>query len=112
MEIFRKATIVRLRSHNDKYLSADEDQESVHQDRRGTTKNTRWTVEIVPGSNVIRLQSCYGKYLTATNIHFLLGATGEKVGLSRGDWVTRNHLKSKLGFFFNKFLEKQGIQIH
>ncbi|CAH2055355.1 unnamed protein product [Thlaspi arvense] len=79
MEIFRKAAIVRLRSHNDKYLIADDDQESVHQDRRGTTKNTRWTVEIVPGSNVIRLQSCYGKYLTATNIHFLLGATGEKV---------------------------------
>ncbi|KAL1211317.1 hypothetical protein V5N11_023342 [Cardamine amara subsp. amara] len=79
MEILRKAAIVRLRSHNEKYLSADEDQESVHQDRRGTTKNTRWTVEIVPGSNVIRLQSCYGKYLTATNINFLLRATGKKV---------------------------------
>ncbi|VVA96088.1 unnamed protein product [Arabis nemorensis] len=79
MEIFRKAAIVRLRSHNDKYLIADDDQESVHQDRRGTTKNTRWTVDIVPGSTVIRLQSCYGKYLTATNIHFLLGATGKKV---------------------------------
>ncbi|ESQ49940.1 hypothetical protein EUTSA_v10022210mg [Eutrema salsugineum] len=79
MEIFKKAAIVRLRSHNEKNVIADEDQESVHQDRRGTTKNTRWTVEIIPGSNVIRLQSCYGKYLTATNIHFLLGATGKKV---------------------------------
>ncbi|XP_019092137.1 PREDICTED: uncharacterized protein LOC104747951 [Camelina sativa] len=79
MEIFRKAAIVRLRSHNEKYLIADDDQESVRQDRRGTTKNARWTVEIVPGSNVIRLQSCYGKYLTATNIHFLLGASGKKV---------------------------------
>ncbi|CAA7038663.1 unnamed protein product [Microthlaspi erraticum] len=79
MEIFRKAAVVRLRSNKEKYLIADDDQESVHQDRRGTTKNTRWTVEIVPGSNLIRLQSCYGKYLTATNVHFLLGATGKKV---------------------------------
>ncbi|RID64725.1 hypothetical protein BRARA_E03643 [Brassica rapa] len=79
MEILRKAAIVRLHSHNGKYLTADVDQESVHQDRRGTTKNTRWTVEIVCGSNVIRLQSCYGKYLTASNNHFLLGATGKKV---------------------------------
>ncbi|KAF8092328.1 hypothetical protein N665_0417s0025 [Sinapis alba] len=79
MEIFGKAAIVRLHSHNGKYLTADDDQESVHQNRRGTTKNTRWTVEIVPGSNVIRLQSCYGKYLTASNMHFLLGATGKKV---------------------------------
>ncbi|CDY49044.1 BnaC05g48720D [Brassica napus] len=96
MEIFRKAAIVRLHSHNGKYLTADEDQESVHQNRRGTAKNTRWTVEIVPGSNVIRLQSCYGKYLTASNNHFLLGATGKKVLLPRGGFLVSpaiNYLK-------------------
>ncbi|XP_038704087.1 uncharacterized protein LOC120000207 isoform X2 [Tripterygium wilfordii] len=80
MEFFRKAKAVRLRGHHDKYLHAEEDEESVTQDRNGSSKKARWAVEFVPGSeSIIRLKSCYGKYLTASNKPFLLGMTGRKV---------------------------------
>ncbi|XP_039031961.1 uncharacterized protein LOC120166839 [Hibiscus syriacus] len=78
MEIFEEASVVRLRSHHEKYLLADEDEETVSQERGGTGKNARWTVEFV-NSTHIRLKSCYGKYLTASNMPFLLGMTGKKV---------------------------------
>uniref|UniRef100_A0A5B7AKJ5 DUF569 domain-containing protein n=1 Tax=Davidia involucrata TaxID=16924 RepID=A0A5B7AKJ5_DAVIN len=78
MDLFHNAKAVRLRSHHDKYLTAEEDEESVTQDRNGSSKNARWTVEFVDG-NFIRLQSCNGKYLTASNQPFLLGMTGRKV---------------------------------
>lgn len=80
MEFFLKAKAVRLRSHHDKYLLAEDDEEAVTQDRNGSSKNARWAVEFVPGSDhIIRLKSCYGKYLTASNQPFLLGMTGRKV---------------------------------
>ncbi|KAK7250493.1 hypothetical protein RIF29_32964 [Crotalaria pallida] len=80
MEFFHRAKAVRLRSHHDKYLFADEDEESVAQDRNGSSKNSRWTVEFVMEyDNIVRLKSCYGKYLTASNLPFLLGVTGRKV---------------------------------
>ncbi|XP_060214489.1 uncharacterized protein LOC132641490 isoform X2 [Lycium barbarum] len=80
MELFHKAKAVRLQSHRDKYLTADEDEESVTQDRNGASKNAKWVVEFVEKTdNVIRLKSCYGKYLTASNQPFLLGMTGRKV---------------------------------
>lgn len=80
MELFRRAKSVRLRSYHDKYLLAEDDQESVYQDRCGTVKMAKWTVEFVDGiANVIRLKSCYGKYLTATDEQYLLGVTGRKV---------------------------------
>lgn len=80
MELFHKAKAVRLQSHHDKYLTADEDEESVTQDRNGSSKNAKWAVEFVEKTdNVIRLKSCYGKYLTASNQPFLLGMTGRKV---------------------------------
>ncbi|XP_062111734.1 uncharacterized protein LOC133823144 [Humulus lupulus] len=80
MDIFHSAKAVRLRSHHDKFLLADEDEESVTQDRNGSSKNARWTVEFVSGSDsIIRLKSNYGKYLTASNHPFLLGMTGRKV---------------------------------
>ncbi|XP_031254875.1 uncharacterized protein LOC116112890 [Pistacia vera] len=79
MEIFQKARAVRFKSHHDKYLLADEDEEHVCQDRNGACQNAKWKVEIVPNVNVVRLKSCYGKYLTASNMPFLLGVTGQKV---------------------------------
>lgn len=80
MEFFQKAKAVRLRSHHDKYLVADDDEESVTQDRNGSAGAAKWIVEPVPGSShLIRLKSAYGKYLTASNKPFLLGATGRKV---------------------------------
>ncbi|KAL0807338.1 hypothetical protein Bca101_099830 [Brassica carinata] len=63
---------------------AEEDVESVTQERNGSDKRARWTVEPVRGSfEAIRLKSCYGSYLTASNERFLLGATGRKVVLSK-----------------------------
>ncbi|XP_051122033.1 uncharacterized protein LOC127245288 [Andrographis paniculata] len=80
MDLFQKAKAVRLKSVHDKYLTADEDEESVVQDREGTSKSAIWTVEFVENAdNIIRLKSCYGKYLTASNQPFLLGMTGRKV---------------------------------
>lgn len=83
MELFHRAKTVRLRSHHDKYLLADDDEESVSQERNGASKRARWTVEFVEDSNVLRLNSCYGKYLTASNVQFLLGVTGKKVMQTR-----------------------------
>ncbi|KAF9684179.1 hypothetical protein SADUNF_Sadunf04G0091100 [Salix dunnii] len=79
MELFEKAKSVRLRSHHDKYLLADDDEETVSQERNGTIRNAKWTVEIVGNSNAIRLKSCFGKYLTASNMPLLLGLRGKKV---------------------------------
>ncbi|PSR87644.1 Eukaryotic translation initiation factor 3 subunit D like [Actinidia chinensis var. chinensis] len=80
MELFHKAKTVRLRSHHDKYLLAHEDQDSVCQDRQGSVHRANWTVEFVnDADNLIRLKSCYGKYLTATDEQYLLGVTGRRV---------------------------------
>ncbi|CAL0330952.1 unnamed protein product [Lupinus luteus] len=80
MDFFHRAKAVRLRGHHDKYLHADEDEETVTLDRNGSSKNAKWIVELVPEfDNIIRLRSCYGTYLTASNMPFLLGATGRKV---------------------------------
>ncbi|KAF7124076.1 hypothetical protein RHSIM_Rhsim12G0054600 [Rhododendron simsii] len=80
MELFPNAKAVRLRGNHNKYLSAKEDEISVTQDESGSSKNVRWTVEFSSESkNKIRLKSCYGKYLTASNNRFILGLTGRKV---------------------------------
>ncbi|KAI3452797.1 hypothetical protein Pfo_009460 [Paulownia fortunei] len=80
MDLFQDAKAVRLKSTHDKYLIAKEDEESVTQDRNGSSKSAKWTVEFVENSdNIIRLKSCYGKYLTASNQPYLLGMTGRKV---------------------------------
>lgn len=80
MEFFKKAKSVRLKSHHDKYLTAGDNEESTIQDRAGSSKNAKWTVEFVEGvDNIIRLKSCYGKYLSASDEQFLLGVTGNKV---------------------------------
>uniref|UniRef100_A0ACD5U812 Uncharacterized protein n=1 Tax=Avena sativa TaxID=4498 RepID=A0ACD5U812_AVESA len=80
MELFERAKTVRLRSHHDKYMFADDDESHIQQDRNAASPNARWTVEPVPHApGVIRLRSRYGRYLTASNEPFLLGVTGRKV---------------------------------
>ncbi|WVZ14621.1 hypothetical protein V8G54_012187 [Vigna mungo] len=79
MEFFQKAKVVRLRSYHDKYMLADENQENVFQDRNGCYNNAKWEVEVIENSNFIRLKSCYGKYLTASNMPFILRGTGKNV---------------------------------
>lgn len=80
MDFFKKAKSVKLKSRHDKYLAADADEESVFQDRSGSHGGARWAVEFVEeAGNVVRLKSCFGKYLTALDEEFLLGVTGRKV---------------------------------
>ncbi|XP_050380007.1 uncharacterized protein LOC126797415 [Argentina anserina] len=79
MEFFRKAKSVRFRSHHNKYLLADNDEESIWQDPEGTVKNAKWMVEINESGTAIRLKSCYGKYLTASNLQGRLGMKSKKV---------------------------------
>lgn len=81
MDMFKNAKAVRLQSIHNKFLHAEDDEETVTQDRNGSSKSARWTVEFVSSddNNIIRLKSCYGKYLTASNHPFLLGMTGRKV---------------------------------
>ncbi|CAH8390899.1 unnamed protein product [Eruca vesicaria subsp. sativa] len=80
MEIFQNAKAIRIRSSHNRFLAAKDDEVTVKQKKKGSTKNTQWTIEPVRGSNnVIRLKSCYGKYLTAINERFLIGAKGKKV---------------------------------
>ncbi|PWA48623.1 actin cross-linking [Artemisia annua] len=66
MELFLNRSTVRLKSCRDKYLFAENDEESVSQCKDGTTRNSYWTVEVVD-EDCITLKSCYGKYLTAAN---------------------------------------------
>lgn len=81
MEFLTKTKAIKLRSHLYKYLIADFDQETVRQTRHGTSrKAVIWFVELVGGkSHVIRLRNCYGKYLAASDLPFLLGVTGKKI---------------------------------
>ncbi|KAL3654180.1 hypothetical protein CASFOL_003861 [Castilleja foliolosa] len=80
MDLFQKAKTIRLKSAHNKYLIADEDEKSVTQDLNGSSRDSKWAVEFVENSvNIIRLRSCYGKYLTASNQPFLQGMTGRKV---------------------------------
>ncbi|KAI4320424.1 hypothetical protein MLD38_033907 [Melastoma candidum] len=81
MDFFRNAKVVCLHSHHDKYLIADNDEESVSQIRNGSSlPAARWSVEFVLISDsIIRLKSCHDKYLTTSNQPFLLGMTGLKV---------------------------------
>ncbi|XP_073107277.1 uncharacterized protein [Elaeis guineensis] len=80
MDLFHRARLVRLRSHLDKYLMADEDEKHVFQDRQGACYNVRWAVELVEGRHPwVRLKSRHDLYLTASNEPFLLGIAGRKV---------------------------------
>lgn len=119
MDIFQNAQAVRLRSHHEKYLTAEDDEESVSQDRNGSSKAAKWTVEFVAdhANSLIRLKSCYNKYLTASNQPFLLGMTGRKVLQtlprrldSSVEWepIRDGHNQVKLRTRYGQFLRANG----
>ncbi|XP_020588193.1 uncharacterized protein LOC110030003 [Phalaenopsis equestris] len=75
MDLFQRAKAVRLRSHNEMYLLAEDDEE-LCQNRNGTTWKAQWQVELLDeGQPLIRLKSCFGKYLSASNEPLLHGVT-------------------------------------
>ncbi|CDP18719.1 unnamed protein product [Coffea canephora] len=116
MELFQKAKTIRLRSYRDKYLTAEDDEENVIQDRDGSTKNSIWTVEFVPGRDVVRFVSCYGKYLTASNMPLVPRMPGRKVIQTlpncrdpRIDWEPiRDGFQVKLKTLWGNFLRPNG----
>ncbi|XP_022893471.1 uncharacterized protein LOC111407967, partial [Olea europaea var. sylvestris] len=117
MDFFKKAKSIRLKSHHDKYLTAGDNEESTIQDRAGSSNNAKWTVEFVEGvDNIIRLKSCYGKYLSASDEQFLLGVTGNKVVQtfprkldSSVEWEPiRDGMKIKLKTRYGDYLRANG----
>lgn len=118
MELFQRARTVRLRSYRDKYLTALDDEETVIQARAGSTKNSIWEVELGPESDVLRLISCYGKYLTATNVPLVPRAmSGRRVIQTspenerdpRIDWEPiRDGVQVKLKTLWGNFLRPNG----
>lgn len=79
MDIFQKASTIRLISHSDRFLIADEDNVTISQGGDRSAPNAIWAVEIVEGKDSVRLKSCYGTYLTASPSPILPGVTGKKV---------------------------------
>ncbi|KAF8040066.1 hypothetical protein BT93_B2324 [Corymbia citriodora subsp. variegata] len=80
MDLFTKTGAVKLRGHLDKYLVADGDRKTARQSRNGAAARARWSVEPVEGrGHLVRLRSCQGHYLAASDEPFLLGMTGKKV---------------------------------
>lgn len=119
MEFFNKDNPIKLRSHLNKYLVADDDRETVRQSRNSTSSKARWVVEQVENKiHVIRLKSCFGNYLTASDVPFLLGMTGKKVTQTKPpenlpDWETewepiRDGFQLKLKSCHSKYLRGNG----
>lgn len=118
MEFFNKAKSVRLKSHLNKFLVADDDEKTVRQHEDGSMKKARWMVELVEGNpHAIRLKGCHGRYLIASDESFLLGWTGKKVIQSFPDrkrdasieWEPINEgYKVKLRTKGGKFLRANG----
>ncbi|KAF6159894.1 hypothetical protein GIB67_032978 [Kingdonia uniflora] len=80
MEYFNQGKVIKLRSHLNKYLLADQDEETVRQSRSASSRRAHWTIELTKGSNhMIHLKSCFDKYLTASETPFFLGMIGMKV---------------------------------
>ncbi|XP_071733941.1 uncharacterized protein [Rutidosis leptorrhynchoides] len=102
MELFKKAKTIRLRSTKDKYMLADDDEETVFQDRDGSTEKAEWEVYLT-GEHYIRFKSCYGKYLMASNTPFLQGVKGKK--------VVQTELKPDLDGSVNWEPERDGFQV-
>ncbi|MCD7456909.1 hypothetical protein HAX54_033559 [Datura stramonium] len=71
MEHLEKAKIIRLKTQSGKYLIAGNDEKSIRQSRDGSAVNALWSVEFLAGQHYLRLKSCYGKYLTASNVPLL-----------------------------------------
>lgn len=118
MEFFKEAKAVKLRSHLDKYLVADDEGETVRQSRNGASRKAKWIVEPVDNkSHAVRLKSCHGLYLTASEAPFLLGMTGNKVVQAEperlSDWSTewepiRDGFQVKLRGWSGKYLRANG----
>ncbi|KAL0462167.1 UNVERIFIED_CONTAM: hypothetical protein Slati_0104300 [Sesamum latifolium] len=123
MDLFRQAKSVRLISHKDRYLIAEEDGETIYQDTEPisqssekSAKNAVWIVEFVEGKDFIRLKSCFDTYLTASSTPLLPGVTGKKVVQTSPtycdpatEWEPlRDGMQVRLKSFWGNFLRPNG----
>lgn len=78
MDLFDTAKTIHLRTVTDKYLAADDNEETVSQHRNDSSRSSVWNVQTVTGGKYVRFKSCYGTYLTASD-HLFPGMLGKKV---------------------------------
>ncbi|KAG8383921.1 hypothetical protein BUALT_Bualt04G0064300 [Buddleja alternifolia] len=103
-------------SRKDKYLVAEEDRLTITQGRDGSSENAVWIVEFVEGKDCVRLKSCFGTYLTASNTPFVPGVTGKKVIQTRPcqsdpatEWEPlRDGMQVRLRSLWGNFLRPHG----
>lgn len=116
MDIFLKASKVRLISHKDRFLVADDDGINISHGSDESTPNTIWSVEIVDGKDAVRLKSCYGTYLTASPTTIISGVTGKKVVQTwpfecdaAADWEpSRDGMEVRLRSVYGQYLRPNG----
>lgn len=88
-QLLDNAKVIRLKDHNKgKYLVANNDEKTLKQGRDGSTRNALWTVEVVEGQRYLRLKSCHGKYLTASNMPLIPRGRCQRVVQSLPDRLT------------------------
>lgn len=81
MDLLIKTGAVKLRSHLEKFLVGDDDNETVRQSRNGSSQRAIWVVELCSDNReAVRFKNLSsGLYLTASDSQFLLGMTGKRV---------------------------------
>ncbi|KAL6520001.1 hypothetical protein OROHE_017144 [Orobanche hederae] len=116
MDLFMRAKTIRLTSHKDKYLVAEEDRSTITLGRDRSAKNAIWTIEIINRKDCIRFKSCFGTYLTASSIQFIPGVTAKKVIQTRPcqcdsatEWEPiRDGMQVRLRSLWGNFLRPNG----
>ncbi|KAH6776829.1 hypothetical protein C2S51_008141 [Perilla frutescens var. frutescens] len=116
MDFFLKAKKIRLMSHRDRFVVADDDRMTISQGGDRSSRNAIWAVEFVEGRDAIRLKSCYGTYLTASAMPFIPGVTGKKVVQTwpcqcdaATEWEpSRDGMQVRLRSIYGQFLRPNG----
>ncbi|XP_058187999.1 uncharacterized protein LOC131304683 [Rhododendron vialii] len=107
MDLFQKAITVKL-SHKDKYLVAEDDQESVSLDRDGSSKNAIWSVQFFETERYLRFKSCHGKYLTASDARRVVQSIPKKLDSSTQWEPIRDGFSARLRTPNGNFLQPIG----
>lgn len=117
MDLFDRAKTIRLRTVRDKFLVAEDDEETISQNRNDSSKNSLWNVETITGGKYVRLKSCHGTYLTASDHLFVPGMIGKKIvqsfpksiDMSMTDWEpVRDGFQVRLRTRTGSFLKPNG----
>ncbi|CAH9090771.1 unnamed protein product [Cuscuta europaea] len=118
MEHLENAKVIRLKEYKKgKFLVADKDQKTLRRGGNGSSQNALWTVEMVAEGThrYLRLKSCHGKYLTASNMPLLPRGRCQKVVQSLPDrlnsateWEMEGEGVVRLRTRYGQFLKQYG----